>query len=247
VIGPKGAKIKMIQEKTGVTSIDTTGEIFTVVGKPQAVAEAEKAIRELIDKGYCSIQYDDFSENFLNIHPSYIPDIVGKEGKVIRKIKDELGVEVNIPQLPPGHSMTSSRKFKVGLAGAADKVEKAKSCINDIMMYGHSEITHPGVVHEDMDIESWAHRYIIGTKGSEMKHIQNNYKVKVNIPREHSVNQGVCVIGEPQDVARAKVYIEKVIWNAQNQSRGRDKVDDGDVWGDEEEEEDWMKQYIYKR
>merc|ERR1719284_544468 len=56
VIGPKGSKIKLIQEKTGVSNIDTTGEIFTIVGKPQAVAEAEKAIKELVEKGYCSIQ-----------------------------------------------------------------------------------------------------------------------------------------------------------------------------------------------
>merc|ERR1719254_153239 len=125
----------MIQEKTGVSNIDTTGELFTVVGKPQAVAEAEKAIKELIDKGYCSLQYDDFSENFVNVHPMYIPDIVGKEGKVIRKIKEELGVEVNIPQLPPNHNMSSSKKFKVGLAGSTQAVEKAKSVINDIMMY----------------------------------------------------------------------------------------------------------------
>merc|ERR1719373_949049 len=70
VIGPKGTKIKMIQEKTGVSNIDTTGEIFTIVGKPQAVAEAKKAV-------------------------------------VIQKIKEVLGVEVNIPQLPPGHNMQS--------------------------------------------------------------------------------------------------------------------------------------------
>merc|ERR1719436_1979611 len=33
VIGPKGTKIKMIQEKTGVTRIDTQGEIFTIMGQ----------------------------------------------------------------------------------------------------------------------------------------------------------------------------------------------------------------------
>jgi len=39
VIGPKGAKIKLIQEKTG-TRIDTSGEVFTVTGPAQGVAMA---------------------------------------------------------------------------------------------------------------------------------------------------------------------------------------------------------------
>merc|ERR1719159_2292329 len=64
VIGPKGAKIKMIQEKTGVTRIDTTGEIFTISGPPDAVSEAQDAIKSLIEKGYTHLSYDNFSENF---------------------------------------------------------------------------------------------------------------------------------------------------------------------------------------
>jgi hypothetical protein len=34
-------------------------------------------------------------------------------------------------------------------------------------------------VHEELDVEEWAFRYIIGSKGSEMKHIQHNWKVTV--------------------------------------------------------------------
>merc|ERR1712087_888357 len=110
---------------------------------PWAVAQVEKAIKDLVEKGYSSIQYDD-CESFVKVHPSYIPVIIGKHGKVIRKIKEELGVEVSIPQLRLGQNENSAKKLKVGLAGAAENVEKAKRCINDIMMYYHSEITHSG-------------------------------------------------------------------------------------------------------
>ena len=34
-------------------------------------------------------------------------------------------------------------------------------------------------VHEELEVENWALRYIIGSKGSEMKHIQHNWKVTV--------------------------------------------------------------------
>jgi len=245
VIGPKGAKIKMIQEKTGVSRIDTTGEVFTIMGPPQAVAQAETAIKELVEKGYCALQYDDFSENFIQVHPSCFPDLIGKQGAVVRKIKEELGVEINFPETQK--NAPASKKYKVGLAGSAQGVEKAKAVITNIMMYSHDDLTHPGQCHEELEIESWAWRYIIGTAGSEMKHIQNNYKVKVSIPREHSLNQKVTIVGEPGPVERAKVYIEKLVWNAEHKTTGRDKVDDGDTWGDEEPEEEWMKQYMYKR
>merc|ERR1719469_979985 len=49
VIGPNGATIKLIQEKTGVSRIDTAGNIFTIMGKPDAVAEAHAAVKELIE------------------------------------------------------------------------------------------------------------------------------------------------------------------------------------------------------
>ena len=48
-------RIKIIQEKTGVTSIDRSGEEFTITGSPQAVKEADAAIREIIEEVYRSL------------------------------------------------------------------------------------------------------------------------------------------------------------------------------------------------
>mmetsp|Transcript_35713 Transcript_35713/g.102624 ORF Transcript_35713/g.102624 Transcript_35713/m.102624 type:complete len:134 (-) Transcript_35713:63-464(-) len=74
-------------------------------------------------------------------------------------------------------------------------------------------------------------------------------EVRVDIPREHSINEKVLIVGELDAVTRAKAYIDKLIWNAENQSKGRDKADNAtaDPWGDEEPEEPWMKSYMYKR
>lgn len=246
VIGPKGAKIKAIQEKTGVTRIDTQCDPWVIAGEPAKIALAKQAIEELASKNYCALLYENFAENMVNVHPTVFPDLIGKEGVVIRKLKDELGVEVAIPKVPA--NAPASKKFKVTLAGSAASVEKAKNCINEIIMYGHSELTHPGVVHAEMEVEPWAYKYIIGSKGSEMRHIQKNYNVKMVIPREHSANQNVLVVGEPRDVERAKAYVENSLWKAENQvSQGRDRIEATDDWGDEGEEEDWMKAYIYKR
>merc|ERR1719384_3053344 len=138
VIGPKGEKIKMIQQKTGATRIETSMDergCFTITGPAAAAAQAKIAIEELIDKGYTSLAYDDFNEIQIPVHPSRFPDLIGQKGAVIIEIKKELGVEVTIPKIPA--NPPAGKKFKVTIAGAPDKVEKAQKVIDDLLMYYH--------------------------------------------------------------------------------------------------------------
>jgi len=247
VIGPKGANINLIKEKTGVKNIETNGEICTIVGAENAVALAEAAIRQMIEKGYMSLAFEDFQESGVQVHPSVFPTLIGDKGVVIQKIKSEAKVEIDIPQGIPKDAITKSKKYKVSIAGANAGVEKAKEIINAIAMYSCHEVTHPGLTYRELEIEEWRYRFLIGKNGSEMRHIQNNYKVKVNIPREFSANDKVVIVGEAKDIDRACKHIDKVMYEA-DQPKGRgseDKADDG--WGEEDAVEDWMTPYLYKR
>merc|ERR1719276_713487 len=176
VIGPKGQNLKLIQEKTGIDRIDTNGEIFTISGKPGTTAAAHAALTELVEKGYMSLAFENFSEIGCMAHQSTFPDIIGSKGAIIIKLKDELKVEVNIP--PGAKGATGPKKYKIGIAGSKEASEKAQKCIEDIIMYGHSEITHPGLVHEELDVPAWAYAFLIGKGGSELRHIQKNWSVK---------------------------------------------------------------------
>merc|ERR1719213_1529632 len=161
------------------------------------------------------------------------------------EIKKQAKLEVNIPAVPKNGP--AAKKYRVTLAGSKASVTLGKEIINSIALYGHHELTHPGQAHKELEIEQWRYPFLIGSKGSELRHIQNNYKVKVNIPREFSANQNVVIMGEPRDVERAKAYIEKIMYEA-DQPKGRgaaDKADDG--WGEEEAVEDWMTPYMYNR
>lgn len=250
IIGPKGAKLNMIKKKTGVKAIDISGSIFTITGEKEAVEKTETAIRELADKGFTSLSYENFDENSVMVHPSSFPDLIGKRGAVIIAMKEELGVEVKIPQdIPKNPTADAKKKYKVTIAGEKENVEKAKEAINHILMYYHHEVTHPGEVHEEIDVPSWALSFVIGKAGSEMRHIQNSYKVRVYIPRETSMNQKVVIVGQEADVPRAKVYMEKLITNAEQGLKGREKKEegDGDVWGEEGPQEPWMDQYMYRK
>merc|ERR1712137_648518 len=122
VIGPKGATIKLIQDKTGVR-IDTSGEEFTLTGSQDQVEEAEKAVRDLIDKGYTQLAYDDFQENYVMVYPQSFPELIGSKGAVVIALKEALKVEINFPDTK---NTKPGRKCKVTLAGKKDAVEQAK-------------------------------------------------------------------------------------------------------------------------
>jgi rRNA processing protein Krr1/Pno1 len=247
VIGPGGSKIKMIQEKTGA-KIDTEGEMFTISGPSQGVKDAEQAVKDLVSKGYTQLAFEDFAENSVMVPGSNFPDLIGKGGCIVQAIKKELNVEVTFPPTS-GTKGQDTKKYKVTIAGPNKGVEKCKEVINDIVNYGHHEVTHPGEAHEEIEVPEWCYAAIIGKKGCELRHLQNSYKVRAIIPRETSTIQNVVLVGETHMLPKAKAYVEKALYNFQNQVKGRDRSEGAaeDPWGNEEPMEDWMKQYMYKR
>merc|ERR1712113_427328 len=255
IVGPKGATLKMITEKTGVDRIDTTDGMVTIIGEADAVRMAEVAVKEMIEKGFMSLAYDNFNEATVMVHPICFPNIIGQKGAIIMKLKAELGVEINIPQGITKDSKGSwgKKKYPLSIAGSTEKVEKAKEVINDIVYYTHHPITHEGVVHEELEIEEWTYRFLIGPKGSELRHIQNSFKVSVNIPRDNvrdtGSNPNVLVVGEQHNVEKAKKHIEKVLYNAEHDTGGRGREDKamGDDRDNDDDVDPVAAQYLYKR
>merc|ERR1712137_914181 len=247
VIGKGGVNMINIKAKTGITSIDTSGNVFVLTGTPESVAEAQKILQELIDKGYTGCE----EERYVDVHPTQLPDIIGKEGCIIQAIKKACDVAIDIPQESKkgkgGGAGPAPRdaKVSVAVAGTREMVEKAVGILTNILHVYHDEVTHPGDIREELEVAERNYRFLIGKGGSEMRHIQNSFKVRVCIPREHSFLRNVAIVGKKDNVEKAKAYIEKILYYATVQPRGRDGRNDD--YEEEEYEEDWMKQYIYKR
>ena len=145
----------------------------------------------------------------------FLPDIIGKSGFCIRAIQQHTGVKISTPSeytrvLPSGETVVPS-KVKIILAGTRDKVSQARSLILDLTKYYYTPVTHPGLTHVEMDIPSHYYNYIIGAKGSEIKHIQANYKVTVHIPNADSVNPNLLIVGELTAVQNAEKHIQRLM------------------------------------
>lgn len=224
LIGPKGATKIAIQNATA-TSIqmpktpkeETTGPVTINISGPElGVEKASQALHELIAKGYCSLLApDDFQESYVAVHPKYLKDIIGRGGSVIKALSAHTNVKITVPDniKPPGPDGKVT-KVKVGLTGQKEKVSLCRSLIKDLTKYYHTTVTHPGMVHAELDIPANYYNVIIGAKGSEIKNIQNSHKVSVYIPDADSANPNVVVVGETENVLAAKNHIEKLMVRA---------------------------------
>merc|ERR1712151_1174418 len=126
---------------------------FSLSGPATAVSLAEKAIKELAEKGYTSLSFEDFSENAIMVPNGCLADIIGKEGKVVRKIKEALKVEVNIPK--DSRSPNPAKKVKVGIAGSAENVARAKEVLTNIITNYCDPLTHPDETFGEIDVPEW--------------------------------------------------------------------------------------------
>jgi polyribonucleotide nucleotidyltransferase len=100
---------------------------------------------------------------------------------------------------------------KVTMAGNKDKVAHAKAIVTELMTYYRSSVTHPNAIHIEMNVPTALYNYIIGARGSEIKHIQGNFKVSVHIPNVDSVNRNVVIVGDAAGAQAAQKYIQKIM------------------------------------
>merc|ERR1712217_114825 len=136
----------------------------------------------------------------VRVHAQRIGDVIGRQGQNLKTLCTALHVRVDCG------------KRWVDISGrSALAVKYAKHVVEDILMYGHHEITHPGQVHAHFDAESHQLAWIIGKRASGIKHLERSYGVKVHIPGRDSLNPMVVVRGEHNKVQGAVKYIEGLL------------------------------------
>jgi rRNA processing protein Krr1/Pno1 len=239
VIGTKGST-RLALEKKYATAISvprsersSSGTTEVTISGPcsDGIKGTIIAVKQLCEKGYAvALAGDDFTEGAVQMHPSFVSEIVGKNGFCARAIQDSLGVRLAIPHggsIKNSNSLNggtdASEHVRVGVAGAKDKVKMAKECIKELMKYHHSELTHPGVKHVEVEgIPDMAHSHIIGKKGAEILRIQTTFNVRVYMPQEHSVTKNVVVVGtDGEALDKAASEIKAVSEKAEENARER--------------------------
>ena len=200
-----------------VSAMAKAGVIITGNDK-ESIAKAKKAVLELASKGYATLLQADpnFGEFGTEVHPRMLSEIVGPGGKTIQALQTSLNVKITIPPTDwkPNNRQTNIHNREVvkpvlvGIAGSKENAKTAKEVIKSLAKYHHHEVTHPGMIHEEVHVPREFFHCVIGPRGSEIKHIRGNYKVDMYMPNDDSATDNVLVVGRQANVEKAIAYIQ---------------------------------------
>uniref|UniRef100_A0A3Q0SD73 Vigilin n=1 Tax=Amphilophus citrinellus TaxID=61819 RepID=A0A3Q0SD73_AMPCI len=238
LIGRGGANIRRVRDKTGARIIfpspdDTEQELITIVGKEEAVRQAQKELESLVKN------LDDVVEDSMVVDVRHHRHFVCRRGQVLRELAEEYGgVAVSFPR-------TGANSQRVILKGAKDCVEAAKKRIQEIIEDLESQVTvevaipqryHRAImgpkgcriqhitrehevlikfperedstalvpITEDVEVSYELHRYIIGQKGSGIRKMMEEYEVNIWVPQPEKQLDVIKVTGLAANVERAK-------------------------------------------
>ncbi|XP_061525204.1 vigilin isoform X2 [Phycodurus eques] len=177
LIGRGGANVRRVRDRTGARIIfpspdDPEQELITIVGKEEAVRQAQKELECLIKN------LDDVVEDSMDVDVRHHRHFVCRRGQVLRKLAEEYGsVAVSFPR-------TGANSQRVSLKGAKDCVEAAKKRIREIIKDLESQVS------VEVTIPQRYHRAIMGPKGSRIQHITREHEVQIKFPERDDANAG---------------------------------------------------------
>ncbi|XP_070848785.1 vigilin [Chaetodon trifascialis] len=177
LIGRGGANIRRVRDRTGARIIfpspdDTEQELITIVGKEEAVRQAQKELESLVKN------LDDVVEDSMAVDVRHHRHFVCRRGQVLRELAEEYGgVAVSFPR-------TGANSQRVTLKGAKDCVEAAKKRIQEIIEDLESQVS------AEVAIPQRYHRAIMGPKGCRIQHITREHEVQIKFPERDDSSAG---------------------------------------------------------
>ncbi|XP_077357340.1 vigilin [Festucalex cinctus] len=177
LIGRGGANIRRVRDRTGARIIfpsadDTAQELITIVGKEEAVRQAQKELERLVKN------LDDVLEDSMDVDVRHHRHFVCRRGQVLRELAEEYGgVAVSFPR-------TGANSQRVSLKGAKDCVEAVKKRIREIIEDLESQVS------VEVTIPQRYHRAIMGPKGSRIQHITREHEVQIKFPERDDASAG---------------------------------------------------------
>ncbi|KAK2863117.1 hypothetical protein Q5P01_002650 [Channa striata] len=184
LIGRGGANIRRVRDRTGARIIfpspdDTEQELITIVGKEEAVRQAQKELESLVKN------LDDVVEDSMVVDFRHHRHFVCRRGQVLRELAEEYGgVAVSFPR-------TGANSQRVTLKGAKDCVEAAKKRIQEIIEDLESQVS------VEVAIPQRYHRAVMGPKGCRIQHITREHEVQIKFPERDDSAAGQD--GPPQE------------------------------------------------
>ncbi|KAF7723128.1 hypothetical protein EC973_002358 [Apophysomyces ossiformis] len=210
IIGPKGTTLNAI-----VGGDDSTVSVRFGVGSEDAVVirgltnEVNHVIAE-INKVYDAAKHEEFINSHtveFTIPAAYSAHVIGKAGSNINKLKEDLGVKIDISDASKSENGTvqksskkSQQKVTVVIQGIVTNVEAAKERILALVANLADQVTL------SLEIPKEYHRFLIGPSGRYVKKLEDKYNVFVKFPKSSQSEETdtITIRGRKKDAHSAK-------------------------------------------
>ncbi|XP_006460828.1 hypothetical protein AGABI2DRAFT_221059 [Agaricus bisporus var. bisporus H97] len=223
IIGQNGTTLNAIigEDKTLVVKFgadagdNATEETVLVRGVSADVDRAVKEIRRIVEDAKNDEIVNSYSIDF-EIDREYVGRVVGAQGAGVNKLRDQLGVKVDVNDEEDRETngkkkKGSSQKSKVKITGRKENVEEAKKRILAQVDRLADE------TFEVLKIPSQFHASLIGQQGKYAIRLEEKYAVKITFPRQNVDFEGktreqlksdeVLIKGGKKGVASAKAEL----------------------------------------
>ncbi|KAI9248211.1 hypothetical protein BDA99DRAFT_564828 [Phascolomyces articulosus] len=226
ISGPNGTTLNAIigGSESAVTVRFGSANDANAVNVRGPADEVTKAIAE-INKVYEALKREEFvssySTNF-TIPAAYSAHVIGKAGGNINKLKEELGVKIDISDSATangdGEFKTSSnkknkhlqQKVNVVIQGIQTNVEAAKTRILVLVEELADQVTL------NLNVPREFHRHLIGPNGRYVRKLEDKYNVYVKFPKtangtaSPSDENTITIRGRKKDASSAKEELQEL-------------------------------------
>jgi len=194
IIGRKGEAIRALNEQYPKVQIDfLDSEEIQCTGPPEEADPLLDVITKKVDE-----LESELSVCEVTIDRKYFPEIIGKSGKLINKMREDYKVQIQIPDKDSSDGNIKIEGPKAGVEAATKELQTKGAKLENERK-------------KDIIIPHKFHKNIIGQKGENIKLIRNEYPgVNITFP-DASKNSDIVVLKGPKDdVEKCFRYLKKM-------------------------------------
>ena len=201
-----------------VPAQDANSDIILISGVPSNVDAAKVGLAEKVKEleAEKEVKIQKSFEVTVEVNPEYHPKIIGRGGEVIKKLRENYDVQIQLPRKDAENSEV------ITITGFEADANAAREAILKIV--GQYE----SMIQEEVSIDPRVHSMIIGKRGRNIRKIMEDFKVDIRLPRDGEADPSRVVVSGDEDAVLDCIDHLKII----EEEFIQDAADN-----------DWMRQY----
>lgn len=142
-------------------------------------------------------------DEMVYVERKHFGTIIGPGGSYLRAITEATGTSIELPK-------EGGMRPEIVISGSVQGCALAKSAIAQLVAKGYSNLTHAGTVDRKIAIPDKKRGIVIGSRGANLKALQQKLNVKIDFPEKGS-EEDVTVVGDDKDVQQCLAAIKQLL------------------------------------